>query len=160
VESFQSFLQIIKSLWWFKWLPQEVKRYHPQFLTHSGLSIYLPTYLGFLDRSRYFFIPVAPELSSRGWVDPVPGPLLLRKSGSAVNRTRDLWICSQELWPLDHRGGPLIIFTKVTKLRILIKIRPICLSVSIIFHDCNVRTKKYVFLKNIFNLWSSWRRNF
>jgi hypothetical protein len=21
------------------------------------------------------------------------------------NRTRDLWICSQELWPLDHRGG-------------------------------------------------------
>jgi hypothetical protein len=27
-------------------------------------------------------------------VDPVPDPLLLRKSGS-----------SQELWPLDHRGG-------------------------------------------------------
>jgi hypothetical protein len=22
------------------------------------------------------------------------------------NRTRDPWICSQELWPLDHRGGP------------------------------------------------------
>jgi hypothetical protein len=38
-------------------------------------------------------------------VDPVPDPLLLRKSGSAWNRTRDLWICSQELWPLDHRGG-------------------------------------------------------
>jgi hypothetical protein len=31
-------------------------------------------------------------------VDPVPDPLLLRKSGSAGNRTRDLWICSQELW--------------------------------------------------------------
>jgi hypothetical protein len=31
-------------------------------------------------------------------VDPVPDPLLLRKSGSARNRTRDLWICSQELW--------------------------------------------------------------
>jgi hypothetical protein len=28
-----------------------------------------------------------------------------QKSGSAVNRTRNLWICSQELWPLDHRGG-------------------------------------------------------
>jgi hypothetical protein len=40
-------------------------------------------------------------------VFPVPGPLLLRKSGSAGNRTRDLWICSQELWPLDHRGGQL-----------------------------------------------------
>jgi hypothetical protein len=22
------------------------------------------------------------------------------------NRTQDLWICSQELWSLDHRGGP------------------------------------------------------
>jgi hypothetical protein len=36
-------------------------------------------------------------------VDPVPDPLLLRKSGSAGNRPRD--ICSQKLWPLDHRGG-------------------------------------------------------
>jgi hypothetical protein len=36
--------------------------------------------------------------------------LLLRKSGSAGNRTQELWICSQELWPLDHRGGqPVII---------------------------------------------------
>jgi hypothetical protein len=31
-------------------------------------------------------------------VDPVPDPLLVRKSGRARNRT-------QELWPLDHRGG-------------------------------------------------------
>jgi hypothetical protein len=38
---------------------------------------------------------VAPQLSSRGWVDPVPDPLLLRKSGSA------------ELWPLDHRHRSL-----------------------------------------------------
>jgi hypothetical protein len=37
--------------------------------------------LGFLDRSRYFFFQVAPQLYSRGWVDPVPYPLLLRKSG-------------------------------------------------------------------------------
>jgi hypothetical protein len=35
-------------------------------------------------------------------VDPVPDPFL-RKSVSAGNRTRDPWICSQELWPLDHR---------------------------------------------------------
>jgi len=33
-------------------------------------------------------------------VDPVP-----EKSGSAGDRTRDLCICSQKLWPLDHRGG-------------------------------------------------------
>ena len=44
---------------------------------------------------------------SRGWVDPVPDPLLLRKSGSAGNRTRDLCIYSQKLWPLDHRGGQI-----------------------------------------------------
>jgi hypothetical protein len=33
--------------------------------------------IGFLDRSRYFSIQAAPQLSSRGWVDPVPEPLLL-----------------------------------------------------------------------------------
>jgi hypothetical protein len=61
--------------------------------------------LGFLDRGRYFPIQVTAQLYSRVWVDSVPDPLLLRKSGRAGNRTRDLWICSQELWPLDHRGG-------------------------------------------------------
>jgi hypothetical protein len=54
--------------------------------------------LGFLDRSRYF-VEIASQLSLRGWVDPVPNPLLLRKSGSAGNGTKALWICSQELWP-------------------------------------------------------------
>jgi hypothetical protein len=44
--------------------------------------------LGFVDGSRYFFFQVAPQLFSRGWVDPVPDPLLLRKFGSAGNRTR------------------------------------------------------------------------
>ena len=59
------------------------------------------------------FIQVAPQLTSRGWVDPVPDPLLLRKSGSVGNRTRDLCICSQKLWPLDHRGGPVGTYTVV-----------------------------------------------
>jgi hypothetical protein len=44
--------------------------------------------LGSPDWSRYFFFQVAPQLYSRGWVDPVPDPLLLRKSGSAGNRNR------------------------------------------------------------------------
>jgi hypothetical protein len=44
--------------------------------------------LGFLDRIRYYSFQVAPQLYSRGWVDPVPGPLILRKSSSAGNRTR------------------------------------------------------------------------
>jgi hypothetical protein len=38
--------------------------------------------LGFLDRGRYFFLQVAPRLSSRGFADPVPDLLLLRKSGT------------------------------------------------------------------------------
>jgi hypothetical protein len=33
-------------------------------------------------------------------------PLLLRKSCSTGNRTRELWVCNQELRPLDQRGGP------------------------------------------------------
>jgi hypothetical protein len=54
-----------------------------------------------------YFIQVAPQLSWRcSRVYPVPDPLPLRKSGSAGNRTRDFCICSQKLWPLDHRGGP------------------------------------------------------
>jgi hypothetical protein len=48
--------------------------------------------------SRYFLFPIAAQLSSRGWVNPVPDPLLLRKFGSAGNRTRD-------------RRGVLIILT-------------------------------------------------
>jgi hypothetical protein len=59
---------------------------------------------GFLDRSS-IFLQIAPQLYSWGWVNPVPGPLLLRKSGSAGNWTRDLWTYSQEHWPLDHSGG-------------------------------------------------------
>jgi hypothetical protein len=37
-------------------------------------------------------------------VDPVPDPLLLRKFGSFGNQSRDLWICSQELWPTQRRS--------------------------------------------------------
>jgi hypothetical protein len=40
-------------------------------------------------------------------MDPVPEILLLRKSGSAGNRSRELGICIQELSPLDHRGNPV-----------------------------------------------------
>jgi hypothetical protein len=61
--------------------------------------------LSFMDQSHYCFLQVAPQLYPRGWVGPVLDPVLLRKSGSVRNRTRDLWIYSQELWPLDHRGG-------------------------------------------------------
>jgi hypothetical protein len=44
--------------------------------------------LAFLDWSRFFF-HVAPQLYSRDGVVPVPDSLILRKSGSAGNRTRN-----------------------------------------------------------------------
>jgi hypothetical protein len=44
--------------------------------------------LGFLDQTRYVFFQVDPQLYSRGWVNPVPDLLLLRKSGSAGNRAQ------------------------------------------------------------------------
>ena len=66
-----------------------------------------PFLISFSRPEPLLFIHVAPQLTSRGWVDPVPDPLLLRKSGSAGNRTRDLCICSQKLWPLDYRGSLL-----------------------------------------------------
>jgi hypothetical protein len=43
-----------------------------------------------------------------GWVGPVADLLLLRKSCSVGNRTRYLWVSSQELWPLDHRDTQFI----------------------------------------------------
>jgi hypothetical protein len=46
--------------------------------------------LSFLNWSCCFFFQVAPHVSSRGSVDPVPDPLLLRKYGSPGYRTWDL----------------------------------------------------------------------
>jgi hypothetical protein len=46
--------------------------------------------LGFIDRSRYFYFQVVSQLYSRDWANPIPDPLLLRKSGSAGNRTWNL----------------------------------------------------------------------
>jgi hypothetical protein len=93
--------------------PPLVSEVSANFLRTEGIAWsvqWIPTAvnIGFLDWSRYFSIQVAPQLSSRGWVDPVPDPLLLRKSGSAGNRKRDLWICSQELWPLDQSDNTMI----------------------------------------------------
>jgi imidazoleglycerol phosphate dehydratase HisB len=43
--------------------------------------------LGFLDQSRYFFFQVAPQLYSRGGVDPRPDPQHIRNTNNAGNRT-------------------------------------------------------------------------
>jgi hypothetical protein len=73
-------------------------------VSHGQRDGSLGSIFNFLDRSHYYFFQAAPQLYSRGWVDSVPEQLLLGNSCSAGKRTRDLWICSQELWPLDHRG--------------------------------------------------------
>jgi hypothetical protein len=58
--------------------------------------------LSFLDRSRYFSFKQLLIYSHKGWVDPVPNPLLLRKCGISRNVTRDFWVSSQDLWALDQ----------------------------------------------------------
>jgi hypothetical protein len=40
--------------------------------------------LGFLDRSRYDFFQVAPQLYSRGCVDPIPDPLYFPENAVAL----------------------------------------------------------------------------
>jgi hypothetical protein len=52
------------------------------------------------------FFQVAPQLYSRGWADPVPDPLLLRKSGSAGNRTRT---SGSAVWKSDHKTTEAVI---------------------------------------------------
>jgi hypothetical protein len=70
-----------------------LKLYRPS--DRSLLAKLLPT---LADRGCRVVSATDPHGRNLGFLDP----LLLRKSGSAGNRTR---ICSQELWPLDHRGG-------------------------------------------------------
>jgi hypothetical protein len=53
--------------------------------------------ISFLDRSRYFSFKYLFIYPHKGWVDPIPDTLLLRKSISAGNRTRNLSVSSQEL---------------------------------------------------------------
>jgi hypothetical protein len=56
-----------------KWLPTSAdKGCHVVSVTEPYGRI-----LGFLDRSRYFFYQVAPQVVQRGCGDPVPDPLLV-----------------------------------------------------------------------------------
>jgi hypothetical protein len=73
------------------------QRLRGESVASSSQRIPTAVHLCFLDRSRYYFVQIAPQLSSRGWVDPDADSLLLRNYGSAGNRTRELWICSQEM---------------------------------------------------------------
>jgi hypothetical protein len=96
---------IITQNWrdWTPWPESAIELYGPSDLCLSAKLV--PTFvyravprgqrdgplgriLGFLDRSRYFVFQVAPQLYSRGRVNPFPDPLILRKSGTSGNRNR------------------------------------------------------------------------
>jgi hypothetical protein len=62
----------------------------------------LPLISVFQNGARTFYSS-SPSMMIMRLRDHVPGALLLRKSGSAKDRTRDLWICSQ-LSQLEHRA--------------------------------------------------------
>jgi hypothetical protein len=88
-----------------KWLPTCAdRRCHMVSVTDPTGRI-----LGFSRQEPLLFYQAAPQLYSQGWVDSVPDPLLffLPPPENLVVRESNpgLRICSQELWPLDHRGG-------------------------------------------------------
>jgi hypothetical protein len=63
----------------------------PTFTDRGCLMVSAPDLhsciLRFLDGSCCYLFEVAPQLYSWGWVDPIPDPLLPRKSGSSENWT-------------------------------------------------------------------------
>jgi hypothetical protein len=62
-----------------------------------------PTAVNLFSRPEpLLFFQAAPHLSWRSWMDPIPDSQLFKQCRSAGNRTRDLRVCNQELWPLDH----------------------------------------------------------
>jgi hypothetical protein len=78
-------------------------------------------------------------------VDPVPDPLLLRKSGRAGNRTRDLWICSQKLLT------PTILIKKNYSVRISAG-TPAVLNFFLLFLNPSVKCGKHFSLVTAFYL--------
>jgi hypothetical protein len=73
-------------------------------------------------------------------VDPVPEPLLLGKSGRAGNRTRDIWICSQELWLLIHWGGRTSWVYMYTKIEgVIPDTIYVCVNICLCLLHCKLR---------------------
>jgi hypothetical protein len=109
--------------------------------------------LGFLDRNRYFFFQVAPQLYSRGWVDPVPDPLLLRKSGSTGNRTRTSGSVARN-WPLDHRGSQILIMGNLQSIK-LWRLKTALLRAEILWLFCYL-TRQTSHTSVTFNIMTWW----
>jgi hypothetical protein len=53
----------------------------------------------------FFSFQAAPQLSHEAERTPFQSHYYSENVVAPGNWTRNLWVCSQELWPLDHRGG-------------------------------------------------------
>jgi hypothetical protein len=83
--------------------------------------------ISFLDRSRYLFFQVAPQVYSRVWVDPVPDHLLLRKSGRAgESKPGPLDLQPGTLTTRPQRWSPLLLLLLLLLLLIIIIIIMSC----------------------------------
>jgi hypothetical protein len=70
----------------------------------SGLPMVID--LRFLYQTCHFFFQGAPHLSSQGWVDPIPGPPLLRKSGKRRESYPEPLSLQRGTLTIDYRGCP------------------------------------------------------
>jgi hypothetical protein len=61
--------------------------------------------LGFLDRSHYLFLPSSSLVVLTRLSGPPSRPTTSQKMWLRREWNPDLWICGQEIRPLDHRGG-------------------------------------------------------
>jgi hypothetical protein len=60
--------------------------------------------LRFLDRSPYFFLPSSSSVALTRLSGPRFRTTTSQKTWQSWESNPDLWICSQELWPLYHSG--------------------------------------------------------
>jgi hypothetical protein len=61
----------------------------------------------FIRRWRRYIPPKPTHAASQGLSGPRSRPTTTHKMWLRRNRTRDLWVSSQKLWLLDHRGGQI-----------------------------------------------------
>jgi hypothetical protein len=88
-------------------LAKKVPTFEDRGVSRGQRDVSLRPYWRFSRPKPLLLFQVAPQLYSQGWVDPVPRPTTTQKIWQRREPNPDLRICSQELWPLDHRGGQL-----------------------------------------------------
>jgi hypothetical protein len=95
--------------------------------------------LGFLNRSRQFFLSSSSSVVLTRLSGPRSRPTTSQKIWQRRESNPDLWICSQELWPVDHRGGHAIGYLLTIFLRCFLFIvnKQMTVSNSILLREWN-----------------------